>query len=438
MSRPLLSIVIPTCDRPDTLVECLKSLAGQGNRKIEIVVQDNASGNDTGYIIRNIADPRVVHHRCDTRVSMRENFERGVAAATGEYITIIGDDDSFCKGALDWIVDMLDEHRPDALRWRLAAYYWPSMSMANIGFFWLHYDYFYGGWQFGENATLRKRLLASKMAGLWESLQVYHGAVSRTLYETTKSKLGGVFFKYHIPDVFVHTAMLLTESNDLKGWHINVDHPLSIYGLSSHSNGSSWYAGKGEDRGESSPIAQWTKTATSDTQVRYAMQTPIRSMKYHDYVALMLAVDYGLVTEREIDHEAWQESIHSELRDNLWQLSGFVEAVPALDYESRVIGRVLQEFKDELDRSHKEPERLKPLYPECWRYRQMCPAYVIPGAPDHVGTAVEALDMLVTQRIGLARTGPLTSLIAEALREEMGVKIHEFYDANPPGFREIR
>jgi glycosyltransferase involved in cell wall biosynthesis len=432
MKSPVLSIVVPTCDRPDTLVACLRALAKQPNPAIEIIVQDNASGPETTAVINSIGDKRIVHKRLDERVSMRQNFEEGVAAATGDYISLIGDDDAFCAGAFDWMVAILEEQRPDALRWRLATYYWPSLSEANIGFFSLHYTYFYGGWQWRENAEATAKLLAGTMDGLWQSLQIYHGAVSRTLYESTKANLGGVFFGYHIPDIYVHTAMLLTTTDKLTGRHIDVDHPLSIYGVSGHSNGSSWYAASGDKRGAASPMAQWTKTAKEDTQVDYTVLTPIRSMKFHDYVVLMMLQEKGLVEKDKIDHEHWLQTIFDEAAANPWQLRGFKEAVPVRDYEKQVVKAVLDRFATLADNPPSEPGRLKTLYPQCWRWQQLCPVSIFPDRADNIDTAVDVLDAVVIQEMGLAEKSPVTAVIADAMRDHLRLRLHQAYEAHPP------
>jgi Glycosyl transferase family 2 len=431
MSKPILTVVVPTCDRPDTLRSCLRALAKQKNREVEILVHDNASAEETTRVIRSVNDPRISHVRLTQRVSMRENFERAIASANGDYITMIGDDDAFCAGALDWIVQMAKKHRPEAIRWRLATYYWPSLCDADVGFFWLHYDYFYGGWSWGSKAELTQKLLGGQLDGLWQSLQIYHGAVSRQLYETTKNKLGGVFFGYHIPDIFVHTAMLLSTGQGLSGQYIDVGHPLSIYGLSGHSNGSSWYAASNDKRGENSPMSQWTKTATADTQVEYTVLTPIRSMKFHDYIVLTMMQEHGLVNLDSIDHVNWINSIIKETSDNLWQLHGFREAIPVRDSERIAIFAVLDHFKHVFSDIPAEPPRLKHLYPESWQYRQLCSKTIFPDRDDNVETAVDVLDAIVKQKIGLGQKTKNTELIAHVMREHLSLTIKEAFKAQP-------
>jgi Glycosyl transferase family 2 len=432
MIKPVLTVVVPTCDRPDTLGPCLRALAKQANPEIEILVHDNASDEETKRVIQSVNDPRIVHIRLPQRVSMRENFELATATAKGDYISMIGDDDAYSAGALDWIVNMAKQHRPDAIRWRLAAYYWPSLCDANLGFFWLHYDYFYGGWSWHSKAELTQKLLAGQLEGLGQqSLMIYHGVVSRQLYETTKSQTGGVFFGYHIPDMYVHTSLLLSTGANLSGQYIDVDHPLSIYGLSGHSNGSSWNAGASEKRGEKSPMSQWTKTATADTQVAYTVLTPIRSEKFHSYIVLTMMEKHGMVEPDLINHANWVASIIKETSENLWQLRGFREAIPVRDSEKKAVAAVLEHFKDVGSEIPEEPPRLKHLYPESWKYRQLCSKAVFPDRKDDVETAVDVLDAIVKQKMGLGQKTKNTELVARVMRQHLTLQVKDAFEARP-------
>ncbi len=435
---PVLSIIVPTCDRPDTLAACLHSLAKQPNPHVEILVHDNASGEETQRVITMIADRRIIHKRLPQRVSMRENFESAAAAAAGDYLCMIGDDDAMCEGSLNWIVKMLRRHKPEAMCWRHAAYYWPSLSQADIGFYWLHYKYFYGGWQWNNKQALRKRLLSGEIEGLSEGNMLYHGITSRKLYETTKAKLGGVFFGYHIPDIYVHTALLSVEGEGLTGSYIDVDHPLSVYGISSHSNGTSWYVQSDRDKGRetgtgaSSPVAEWKKTATADKKVEYSVLTPIRSLKFHEYVVLNRMVDKAIVRHDEIDHACYIKSIVDETAANLWQLQGFNEAVPVRDYEKQAANAVLAQFKDKLGGDYPAPSFRKQLYDQCWLYNQLCNVSVFPDRPDDVNTAVDTLGALLNQRIGLLPRSLLTNRISQFMRERLKKSLQKAYDRNPP------
>jgi hypothetical protein len=437
MKRPVLSIVIPTLDRPDTLSVCLAALAKQPNPKVEIVIQDNASGEATAAVMKACNDSRIVRHRSSKRLSMRNNFEDGVAAARGDYIAIIGDDDAFCAGAIDWIVTMLEAHQPIALRWTLAAYYWPSLSDAQLGFFWLHPEKFYGGWLFKDARELTDRMLKGEMSGLWEGLQIYHGAVSRELYEETKAKTGGVFFQYQQPDVYVHTAMLLVagQREPQRRRYIDVEHPLSIYGMSGHSNGTSWITAQTEDRGTESPIARWERFAAMDPHVAPPVQYAIPCVKYHDYVALRVAESLGLAANETIEHERWEAAVVAEVKACPWQYDGFVQAKPVVEFEKPIIARVIHELKHLGETPQPPPSRLQHVHDHCWVYNQLCLASAAPELPDDVDTAVDVLDRITDRKLGLLPSPALPDEMRKLLRGGMMLRLMQHFDANPPQLR---
>jgi hypothetical protein len=431
---PVLSVIIPTCDRPDTLAVCLRTFLRQPCDDVEIVVQDNKSDARTTAIVEAAMkrDPRIRWSRLDRRVSMRANFEAGINAARGDYVTIIGDDDAMADGALTWISRMLRQHTPIALRWRLVAYYWPSLTDCDIGYLQPKYDDLFGGWAWGDAADLKQRMLDGRMEGLWESLQIYPGAVSRQLIEATRARTGGILFQYHIPDVYVHTAMLLVAGDTTDRRFIDVQHPLSVYGLSGHSNGSSWFAGKAEKRGSTSPIATWQGTVAADTDVKQRVQHSIRCMKYHDYAALFIAAEFGLVSEEEIDHKAWIAAIVREVDSNRWQIAGFAEAKPSKPYEYRVLQILAARF-GELSKkaSISPPSRLKTVEADAPNHNKLCLRSVASGMPDDVETAVAVLNSLIPIPADLPARVTIDPDGRQDRIDELRAILHDVWERDP-------
>ena len=118
-AKPLISVIVPTRDRPETLTSCLAALWHHKSSRIEIVVQDNFSGPETRKVVRAAQrkDKRIRYARSKFSTSQRHNFELGLAAAKGDYLSIIGDDDGYCLGSLDWLVERLTIKPADAVRW---------------------------------------------------------------------------------------------------------------------------------------------------------------------------------------------------------------------------------------------------------------------------------------------------------------------------------
>ena len=107
-----VSIVVPTCDRPDDLRRCLASLTTQRTRhSVEIVVVDNrpASGS-VRDVTREFPSVRVVE---EERPGLSFARNTGIAAASGELIVATDDD---VTAPHDWIEKLLDQFaRPEVM-----------------------------------------------------------------------------------------------------------------------------------------------------------------------------------------------------------------------------------------------------------------------------------------------------------------------------------
>ena len=89
----LISVVIPTYDRPAYLRLALASVLAQSHRRLEVIVSDNASPQDPAAIIAEFDDPRIRLHRNPRNLGITGNILAGVALASGKYLAILGDDD---------------------------------------------------------------------------------------------------------------------------------------------------------------------------------------------------------------------------------------------------------------------------------------------------------------------------------------------------------
>lgn len=91
----LVSVVIPTLNRPHYLAEALASLVAQGSRQWEAVVVDDGSDPpvDRQWLERQLGDGefQLIRHPVPRGVAAAKNA--GAAAARGELITFLDDDD---------------------------------------------------------------------------------------------------------------------------------------------------------------------------------------------------------------------------------------------------------------------------------------------------------------------------------------------------------
>ena len=105
-----ISVVITTHNRPHLLPRAIESarLAGAA---VEVVVVDDASGDETAEVCRNLSGIRYVRVERNQQVAGARNI--GILNSTGEYIAFLDDDDVRLAGSLDLQVAALDSS-PDA------------------------------------------------------------------------------------------------------------------------------------------------------------------------------------------------------------------------------------------------------------------------------------------------------------------------------------
>jgi glycosyltransferase involved in cell wall biosynthesis len=102
----LLSVVIPTHDRPDRLGDAVRSVLAQDHRALEIVIVDDGSGPATAEVLDRLTaeDDRVVAVRNEVSAGASAARNRGVALARGELVGFCDDDDLWLPGAAAAIV----------------------------------------------------------------------------------------------------------------------------------------------------------------------------------------------------------------------------------------------------------------------------------------------------------------------------------------------
>jgi glycosyltransferase involved in cell wall biosynthesis len=104
---PLITIAIPTFNRAALLKDCVQSALSQTHPNIEVLVSDNASTDDTTKVLREFGDKRLRVMRQETNIGLLPNWNACVAAAKGEYVVFVCDDDRISPWLLERCVDVL-------------------------------------------------------------------------------------------------------------------------------------------------------------------------------------------------------------------------------------------------------------------------------------------------------------------------------------------
>lgn len=111
-----LSIVIPTYNREELLIECLNSIVKQKlDFDYEIVLVDNNNDFNNKKLKLILQDKKyqnlnILYYKNEVNIGQIGNWNRCIELANGEWITMIHDDDFFNEGAIEKILDCIEKY----------------------------------------------------------------------------------------------------------------------------------------------------------------------------------------------------------------------------------------------------------------------------------------------------------------------------------------
>jgi len=130
--KPLVTIGIPTFNRPELLARALGSVARQDYPNLEVIVADNAAGTDEASPVverfkSSLPNLEFVKHQ--QNIGSLNNFFFLLRAAHGKYFMWLADDDEISPNYVSSLVDLL-ERDPGAAS---ATGYWVLMRNEQEG-----------------------------------------------------------------------------------------------------------------------------------------------------------------------------------------------------------------------------------------------------------------------------------------------------------------
>lgn len=99
--NPMISVVIPTYNRQDYILESIRTVQAQTYANIEILVVDDCSTDNTLDVLKTVADERlrILQLPRNSGGGAARNF--GIDGAKGEYIAFLDSDDIWLPAKLD-------------------------------------------------------------------------------------------------------------------------------------------------------------------------------------------------------------------------------------------------------------------------------------------------------------------------------------------------
>jgi glycosyltransferase involved in cell wall biosynthesis len=94
-TSPLITAIIPTYRRPTLVRRAILSILDQSFANFQICVYDNASGDETEEVVRELArqDCRVKYHCHSENIGQIPNFNYGIERVDTPFFSILSDDD---------------------------------------------------------------------------------------------------------------------------------------------------------------------------------------------------------------------------------------------------------------------------------------------------------------------------------------------------------
>lgn len=113
MEKPLLTVAIPTYNGSKTIKFLLDSIVTQMDKRVELMVVNNCSTDNTLEIVQEYANRlgNFVIINQETNVGPDANFLDCFKKAQGEYVHLISDDDVYIENAIPKILDVLSSEK---------------------------------------------------------------------------------------------------------------------------------------------------------------------------------------------------------------------------------------------------------------------------------------------------------------------------------------
>lgn len=236
--KPLLSVALPTHNRARYALHAIRSLLAVDDPRLEVVVSDTSTDGELPKLLESRGNPafgdaRLKYLRPAVPLDMTGNHNASIEATEGEFVCLIGDDDTISADALaaaQWALDSgIDSIAPSVV----SNYVWPDFRSR----------YFRSG--HASRLYLPKRIgrlsvrlcadaLDSALAGAAQGTEglpkIYHGIVRRSVL-TRMRAASGAYFHGSSPDVSGAIGLALCSEQ-----FAVVDYPLTIPGASGGSN----------------------------------------------------------------------------------------------------------------------------------------------------------------------------------------------------------
>lgn len=109
--NPFVSVIIPTYNRADLLVQAIQSVLNQTYGHFELLIIDDNSSDNTSEIINTIKDNRVHYFRLSKNQGAPAARNIGLKKAKGELVAFLDSDDQWLSTKLEKQVELFNKEK---------------------------------------------------------------------------------------------------------------------------------------------------------------------------------------------------------------------------------------------------------------------------------------------------------------------------------------
>lgn len=127
----LLTIVVPTRDRHDTLSKVIEHLLDLNLERIQVLISDNLSAPPVSDVLPDLPESFKII-RTNSRLSMPSHWRFALSHVSTPYLTVIGDDDIIWGNRLLAVLPLLESRTAPVFFWPRFSYYWLNYRDENL------------------------------------------------------------------------------------------------------------------------------------------------------------------------------------------------------------------------------------------------------------------------------------------------------------------
>ena len=287
------TVIIPVKNRANYLFHTLQTCTIQNYQNFQVIVSDDGSSDNLREVVEEASrkDPRIryVSPNNGLGLGMRDNFEYALSLITEGFVIALGGDDGLLPNSIAKMAKILAETKQLAISWPAPTYIYQEARNDTSQL--ILYTNF-GRLKTGHAILQTKDFLERQAINLSYANDIYSpmfyvkGAVSIDLINKVKSRsTENKFYVCPTPDGY--SGIVIAGEIDTYAYSYE---PLSIFGLSSDSQGLNYLSS--EEEGIKKSIDFF------DDVSKIPMHKELASQPYSPLIALMTA-DY-LLTARDL------------------------------------------------------------------------------------------------------------------------------------------